>query len=131
VKKIKIYIILLLLLNYQFFSTKCFGNTSNNQGVSKVDKDLLCACKNDKLVTLDGAVAMRDPMKPYAFKRVVCPQPTIKKCWLKQATVISLIQRWNYNMSLASKMKLYCTIFIFYLHTMYTILNYTKQNQKL
>ncbi|KAL5235311.1 hypothetical protein ACI65C_002721 [Semiaphis heraclei] len=64
-------------------STKCLGNmlsSSNNQGVAKVDKDLLCACENDKLVTLDGVVAMRDSMKPYAFKRIVCPQPAIKKC---------------------------------------------------
>lgn len=100
-----------MLLNYQFFRTKCLGNTSYNQEVAKVDKDLLCACENDKLVTLDGVVAMRDLMKPYAFKRVVCPQPTIKKCWLKQATIISLIRLWNYNMSLAGNIKLYCTFF--------------------
>jgi len=78
-----IYRIILLLLTYKFCSKCCLGYTSNNQEVGKVDKALLCACENDKLITLDGVVAMRDSMKPYAFKRVVCPQPTIKKCWLK------------------------------------------------
>lgn len=62
------------------YSTPCLGNTSNNQRVAEIDKDLLCACEDDKLVTVDGVVAMRDSKKLYAFKRVVCPQPPINKC---------------------------------------------------
>lgn len=81
IKYNNIPIVILLLLNYRFFSIKCNTlSSSNNQGVAKVDTDLLCACENDKLVTLDGVVAMRDSMKSYAFKRVVCPEPSIKKC---------------------------------------------------
>lgn len=75
---------------YLYFSNNylCPENRANGQTLIRVvDRTVLCACRANQLVTLDGVVAMKDPVKPYAYKRVVCPQPIVNRCCKPTKTI--------------------------------------------